>query len=73
MRERAPRACLSAAVLEERARFQRIAVPTLFRFLVVIAVLAGLGFAAIFALATFVEPQPREMTTTIPPNRLPAR
>ncbi len=47
--------------------------PTLFRFLVVIAVLAGLGFAAIFALATFVEPQPREMTTTIPPNRLPAR
>lgn len=47
--------------------------PTLFRFLFVVAVLAGLGFAAIFALATFVEPQPREMTTTIPPNRLPGR
>ena len=36
--------------------------PTLFRFLVVVAVLAGLGFAAMFALATFVEPEPREMT-----------
>ncbi len=47
--------------------------PTLFRFIVVVAVLAGLGFAALFALATFVEPQPREMSTTIPPNRLPAR
>ena len=48
-------------------------VPTLFRFLFVIAVLAGLGFAAIFALATLVEPQPREISTTIPANRLPSR
>jgi hypothetical protein len=60
-------------MLEERTRFQGIAVPTLFRFLFVIAVLAGLGFAALFALATFVEPEPREMTTTIPPNRLSGR
>jgi hypothetical protein len=48
-------------------------VPTLFRFLVVVAVLAGLGFAAVFALATLVEPQPREMTVTIPSQRLPSR
>lgn len=48
-------------------------VPTLFRFLVVVLVLAGLGFAVIWALATFVEPQPREMTVTIPSNRLPSR
>jgi hypothetical protein len=48
-------------------------VPTLFRFLVVVAFLAGIGFAAMFALATFVEPQPREMSVTIPFNRLPSR
>jgi hypothetical protein len=36
-------------------------------------VLAGLAFAAMFALATLVEPQPREMSVTIPSSRLPAR
>lgn len=40
--------------------------PTLFRFLFTLAVLAGLVFAAMFALATFVEPQPREMSVTVP-------
>jgi hypothetical protein len=48
-------------------------VPTLFRFLLVVAVLAGLGFAAVFSLATFVKPETREMTVTIPNNRLPAK
>ncbi len=47
--------------------------PTLFRFLFALAVIAGLGFAAMFALATFVEPEQREMTVTIPNSRLPAR
>ena len=47
--------------------------PTLFRFLFVLAVLAGLAFGAMFALATLVEPQPREMSVTIPNSRLPAR
>lgn len=47
--------------------------PTLFRFLVVVAILAGLAYAAMFALATLVEPEPREMTTTIPASRLPAK
>ncbi len=47
--------------------------PTLFRFIVILAVLAGLGYAAMWSLATFVEPQPREMTTTVPPARLNPR
>ena len=47
--------------------------PTLFRFLAIVAVLAGLGFAAMFALATFVDPEPREMTVTIPASKLPSR
>jgi hypothetical protein len=48
-------------------------VPTLFRFLLVLAVLAGLGFAAMFALATLIEPEPREMSQPIPSSRLPSR
>ena len=47
--------------------------PTLFRFLFVLAVLAGIAYAAMFALATLVEPEPREMTVTIPASRLPSR
>ena len=46
--------------------------PTLVRFLVVVAILAGLGFAAMFALATLVQPDVREITIPIPPDRLPA-
>jgi hypothetical protein len=48
-------------------------VPTLFRFFAVLAVLAGLGFAAMFALATLVEPQPREISVTVPFNKLQPR
>ena len=47
--------------------------PTLFRFLAVLAVIGGLGFAAMFALATLVEPEPREITVTIPNSRLQSR
>jgi hypothetical protein len=47
--------------------------PTLFRFLAVLAVIGGLAFAAMFALATFVEPEPRETTVTIPNSRLQPR
>lgn len=47
--------------------------PTLFRLLALIAIVGGIAFAAMFALATFVNPEPREMTETIPTSRLPAR
>jgi hypothetical protein len=43
--------------------------PSLLRFLTVVAVLAGLGYLAVFALANFVEPQPRQMTITITPDK----
>ena len=46
--------------------------PTLVRFLVVLAVLAGLGFAAMVALAILVQPDMREITIQIPADRLPA-
>lgn len=47
--------------------------PTLFRFLAIVAILAGVVFGAMVALATLVEPTPREMTVTIPASRLPAK
>jgi hypothetical protein len=52
--------------------FQEAPVPTLFRFLLVVAILAGLGFAAMFALATFVDPDPREITVPVPTSRTPS-
>lgn len=44
--------------------------PTLLRFLLVLAILGGLGFAGLVALVTFVEPQQREFSETLPPSRL---
>ena len=44
--------------------------PTLFRFLVVIGILGALVYACAFALTRFVDPQPREMSVTIPPDKL---
>ena len=39
--------------------------PSLIRFLVLIAVLAGLIYGGLFALANFVKVKPREITQTI--------
>ncbi|MBZ6077714.1 ubiquinol-cytochrome-c reductase complex assembly factor 3 [Microvirga puerhi] len=44
--------------------------PTLFRFLVVVAILLGIGFAVVYALATLVEPESREISVPVPSNRL---
>jgi hypothetical protein len=43
--------------------------PSLFRFLTVLAVIAGIVYGVIFALANFVKPKSREMTVTIPAER----
>jgi hypothetical protein len=44
--------------------------PTLFRFLVTLGILAGLAYAAMFALVTFVEPKKGEMSVRIPSEKL---
>lgn len=43
--------------------------PSLFRFLTVLAVIAGVVYGAMYALAHFVNPKPREMTVTIPQDK----
>ena len=52
-----------------RVNFEAHAMPSLFRFLTVVAVLGGLVYGAIFALANFVNPKPREMTVSVPPDK----
>ncbi len=44
--------------------------PSLMRFLAVVAILAGLVYAAIWSLANLVEPQTRDMSVTIPQDRI---
>jgi hypothetical protein len=43
--------------------------PSLFRFLTVVAVIVGVAYGVVFALANFVTPKPREMTLTIQPDK----
>jgi xanthosine utilization system XapX-like protein len=43
--------------------------PSLFRFLTVVALIGGLVYGVVFALANFVNPSPREMTVTIQPDK----
>ena len=43
--------------------------PSLFRFLTALAVIGGIIYGVIFALANFVTPKPREMTVTVPADK----
>jgi phage shock protein PspC (stress-responsive transcriptional regulator) len=44
--------------------------PSLIRFLFVLALVAGTAFVGMAALVAFVEPQPREISQPIPPAAL---
>lgn len=44
--------------------------PSLFRFLIVVAALAALAYGAMLALVTFVQPEPRPMEQAIPAAKL---
>jgi hypothetical protein len=45
------------------------AMPSLFRFLTIVAIIGGLVYGVVFVLANFVTPSPREMTVTIQPDK----
>ncbi|KQK28171.1 histidine kinase [Bosea thiooxidans] len=47
--------------------------PTLFRFLVFVAIIAGIVFGGMVALVTFVQPVQREMVEIVPPEKLQPR
>jgi hypothetical protein len=44
--------------------------PSLIRLILALGVLGGLAYGAMFSLANFVHPKPREITVTIPPDRM---
>lgn len=44
--------------------------PSLLRLVVALGLLGGFAFGTMFYLANFVRPTPREITITIPPDRL---
>ena len=44
--------------------------PSLFRFLVLVGFVVGIVYAAMFALVTFVDPTPREISVRVPAERL---
>jgi hypothetical protein len=43
--------------------------PSLFRFLFIVGLIAGLGYVVVFSLANFVKFQPREMVVTVPADK----
>jgi bacteriorhodopsin len=43
--------------------------PSLFRFLVFVGLICGLGYVTVFALANFVKYHPREIVVTIPSDK----
>ncbi len=44
--------------------------PTLIRLIVFLAILAGIGYGAMFALVHYVEPKTGEMTVRIPVDKI---
>lgn len=44
--------------------------PTLTRYLFVVALLAAGLYGIVYALGTYVEPTPRQITIRLPPDRL---
>lgn len=47
--------------------------PTLIRFLVFCAVIVGLVYGAMYALAVYVDPTPREITVRVPTEKVNPR
>jgi hypothetical protein len=44
--------------------------PTLFRFVVTLAILAGIAYGAMFALVMFVSPRTAEISVKVPLDKL---
>ncbi len=43
--------------------------PSLFRLLTILAIIAGLSYAGMVALVTLVDLKPREITVTVPQDK----
>jgi len=43
--------------------------PSLLRLLAVIAIVSAIVYGGLYALAYFVQPKPREITVSVPPDK----
>ena len=43
--------------------------PSLLRFLTIVVTLGAVIFGGVYSLAHFVQPKPREITVSVPPDR----
>jgi phage shock protein PspC (stress-responsive transcriptional regulator) len=48
---------------------ERLTMPSLVRLLTVIAIICGIVYGGLYALAHFVQPKPREISVTVPPDK----
>jgi len=48
---------------------ERLTMPSLVRFLTIVAVLGLAIYGGLYSLAHFVQPKPREITVSVPPDR----
>jgi hypothetical protein len=48
---------------------EQLTMPSLFRLLAVIAVLGAAIYGGLYALSHFVQPKPREISVSIPPDK----
>jgi hypothetical protein len=47
--------------------------PSLFRVLIFVGIVGGVGYAAMYLLANYVDPKTREMSVTVPPDHFVKR
>jgi hypothetical protein len=48
---------------------ERLTMPSLLRLLTIIAIIGAAVYGGLYALAHFVQPKPREISVTIPPDK----
>jgi hypothetical protein len=47
--------------------------PSLFRVLIVVGIVGGVSYVAMYVLANYVDPKTREMSVTVPPDHFVKR
>jgi hypothetical protein len=48
---------------------EHLTMPSLLRFLAIVAILCGLVYVGLYSLAHFVRPKPREISVIVPPDK----
>jgi hypothetical protein len=63
------RLCTRRARHRGEGELDQTVMPSLFRLLMFLGLLGGLVYGAVFSLAHFVTPKPREITVVVPPDQ----